>query len=265
VKLSWPKREAWPKVKPGWILLALLFLYSVVITSAWQRSRAVVQDQRVVISDLQEGGLAQAHAVEPVETEEETALEASAAEAGLWFPVAGAQLPQNPAYLPGAPRTYRQGVNQGFNFYSEDAGVPIPYGAPVIAAADGVVQRADLVYRELNPEEWQVLLADVADGADEAQLDILRGRQIVIETDDGLLLRYAHLSGIRPGISAGQRVYRGQVIGYVGNSGTTEGVRGSTQNARLHFEIWEADGSFFGEGMDEDALRVRAASLFVGP
>jgi murein DD-endopeptidase MepM/ murein hydrolase activator NlpD len=187
-------------------------------------------------------------------------------EDGLWFPVVGARLPQNPAYLPGAARPYRQGVNQGFNFYSDDAGVPIAYGTPVIAAADGTVRRADLVYREHSQEAWQALLAAVSErGADEAQLDSLRGRQIVLETDDGYLLRYAHLANIRPGIGTGVRVYRGQVIGFVGNSGTPEGVRGSTQGARLHFEVWEPEGSFFGEGLDEEALRVRAASLFVGP
>lgn len=234
-----------PGVKPGWILLLLLFIYSLVVTGMWLGAQAPVPAPEV---------------------EAPAPVVAAPQEEGLWFPVVGARLPQNPSYLPGAPRPYRRGVNQGFNFYSDDAGVPIPYGTPVIAAASGTVQRADVVYREPSAEEWQALLAAVADqGADDAQLNRLRGRQIVLETDDGYLLRYAHLANVRPGISAGTRVYRGQVLGYVGNSGTTEGVRGSTQGSRLHFEVWEPDGGFFGEDMDEETLRMRAASLFVGP
>jgi murein DD-endopeptidase MepM/ murein hydrolase activator NlpD len=245
---------SWPNVKPGWYVVALLFLYSLLVTLAWQRSEAAAQ--RTPANGAEPGELVATVA----------AGEVGGAPYGLWFPVVGARLPENPAYLPGAPRPYRQGVNQGFNFYSEDAGVPIVYGTPVVAAADGVISRADTVYRERTPEEWQALLAAVDEaGADDDQLDLLRGRQLVITTDDGRSLRYAHLSGIRPGIFVGQRVYRGQVVAYVGNTGTTEGVRGGSGGARLHFEIWQRDGTFFGEAMDEATLRLRAASLFVGP
>jgi len=187
------------------------------------------------------------------------------APAGLWFPVIGASVPRSEAYLPGAPRVYRNGVNQGFDFYSSDAGIPIPYGTPVVASANGVISRADNNYSELDQAAWDALLEEVeVNGATEEQLDRLRGRQIWLTTNDGRTLRYAHLSRIRPGIEEGQRVYRGQVIGYVGNSGTDDGVRGTSGGARLHFEIWEEE-QFFGEEMDSEELRVRAASLFVGP
>lgn len=241
--MSLPRGRTWPRIKLGWVLLVLLFLYSVIVTSAWLRAQS------------------QAGA-EP--SEPEAAIAAS--EAGLWFPIVGARLPQTASYLPGSPRAYRRGVNQGFDFHDGDVGVPVVYGTPVIAAARGTVVRADRLYRELNPEEWQALIASVGEtGADEAQLDRLRGRQIYLETDDGHLLRYGHLSAVRAGISAGTRVYRGQVIGFVGNSGTLDGVRDNERSARLHFEVWEPGGSFFGEGLDEQSLRLRAASLFVGP
>lgn len=34
---------SWPNVKPGWYVVALLFLYSLLVTLAWQRSEAAAQ------------------------------------------------------------------------------------------------------------------------------------------------------------------------------------------------------------------------------
>lgn len=183
---------------------------------------------------------------------------------GLWFPLPGASLPRDDAKLPGAPRGYRQGVLQGFDFYGDDAGIPVPYGAPVIASAAGTLLRVDHDYREPDRAAWQQLLQEVADGADEAQLDRLRGRQIWLRLDDGRVLRYAHLAGIRDGLQEGQRVYRGQVLGFVGNSGTDDGVAGTTHGARLHFQVWQGE-RFFGQELEPDAVRAAAAELFSGP
>jgi murein DD-endopeptidase MepM/ murein hydrolase activator NlpD len=60
-------------------------------------------------------------------------------------------------------------------------------------------------------------------------------------------------------------VYRGQVIGYVGNSGTDAGVAGGRDRARLRFELWPAEDEYFGEGLEPEQVRLEAASLFVGP
>lgn len=235
----------------------VLLIYSVIMTVAFQqRSSTLTQLRRnasMLAATSGEGDVA------------DTPAPTANAPEGLWFPVVGASVPRSEAYLPGAPRVYRNGVNQGFDFYSNDAGIPIPYGTPVVASAGGVISRADNNYSELDQAAWDALLEEVeVNGATEEQLDRLRGRQIWLTTDDGRTLRYAHLSRIRPGIEEGQRVYRGQVIGYVGNSGTDDGVRGTSGGARLHFEIWE-DEQFFGEEMNSEELRVRAASLFVGP
>lgn len=242
------------RVKPGWYVLVFLLIYSLSTTIALSRSNAALERYRV--SDVSD-------ATAPVA---QVTTGAPQAAIGLWFPVPGAGLPQTAAYLPNAPRPYRNGVNQGFDFYDGDAGIPIPYGAPVIASAAGTVVRADLTYSELSSGAWQQLLDAVSDaGADDEQLDRLRGRQVWIRTASGTLLRYAHLSEIEEGIEEGAEVYRGQVVGFVGNSGTDNGVRGNQSGARLHYEVWLSDDEFFGQGLDEISVRSSAASLFIGP
>jgi murein DD-endopeptidase MepM/ murein hydrolase activator NlpD len=47
----------------------------------------------------------------------------------------------------------------------------------------------------------------------------LGGRQIYVNATDGITYYYAHLSGYASGLSNGQRVSQGQVLGYVGSTG----------------------------------------------
>lgn len=55
------------------------------------------------------------------------------------------------------------------------------------------------------------------------------GRLIQIEHAEGISTRYGHLSAFA--VTGGQRVTRGQVIGYVGMSGRSTGPH-------LHYEVW---------------------------
>jgi murein DD-endopeptidase MepM/ murein hydrolase activator NlpD len=238
------------RIKPGWYLLALIALYAAAVT-------AVTIGQRSELSELR-----RRLETQPSRTSAQAA--APATSRALWFPLPSAEIPENPAHLPGSVRSYRRGVSQGFDFYDGDSGIPVPYGAAVIAAAPGTIVRVDDSFREADADEWRMLMEAVADGADDEELDRLRGRQVWLETDDGKTLRYAHLSAVRQGLSRGLRVERGTVLGYVGNSGTDEGVAGTRRGARLHFEVWEGD-SFFGEGMDAEEVRIAAVSLFTGP
>lgn len=49
----------------------------------------------------------------------------------------------------------------------------------------------------------------------------LGGIQVYIYADDGVTYYYAHLSGYAPGLSNGDRVERGQHVGYNGNTGNS--------------------------------------------
>jgi murein DD-endopeptidase MepM/ murein hydrolase activator NlpD len=79
-----------------------------------------------------------------------------------------------------------------------------PTGTPVLAAASGTVVGA-------APNAGY-------------------GNWIRIEHAQNLATVYGHLSAFAPGVSAGAKVQRGQVIGFVGNTGRSTG-------AHLHFEV----------------------------
>ena len=76
------------------------------------------------------------------------------------------------------------------------------YGHPIVAPADGVVT-----------------MTDTMGGY---------GKTIMISHGNGISTRYGHLSGFA--VAAGQHVQRGEVIGYVGESGRSTGPH-------LHYEV----------------------------
>jgi murein DD-endopeptidase MepM/ murein hydrolase activator NlpD len=78
-----------------------------------------------------------------------------------------------------------------------------PTGTPVYATADGVV----------------TTVKTLSDG---------HGRHIIIDHELGIETLYAHLS--RFNVSEGQKIKRGQLVGYVGNTGTSTAPH-------LHYEV----------------------------
>ncbi|HWG85776.1 MAG TPA: M23 family metallopeptidase [Deinococcales bacterium] len=228
------------RVRPGWYLLAALAFYALVTTLMLGGARSALDAERSRSQQLR------------------AQLEERSRE--LTWPLVGASPPASNDNLPGAARAYRKGVSQGFVFTGSDAGVPVVYGTPVVAAGDGRVSRADLQYRELTPADYAALLARVKGGAAEPDLDRLRGRQVWIVHPDGTTTRYGHLAHLAHGVAEGQDVRRGQVIAYVGNSGTAEATEGKTSNARLLFEVWR-EQRFLGDGLKGSELREQAGQL----
>jgi murein DD-endopeptidase MepM/ murein hydrolase activator NlpD len=177
---------------------------------------------------------------------------------GFAFPLAGACLPQGDQLMPNAPRPYRNGIHEGVDFYAVDNCTAIARGTPVLAAKAGRVIRADLDYHDLTPTE---LKRYEADPNTEEALDAFRGRQVWIEHEGGVVTRYAHLSGIAPGIRAGATVQRGQVVAYVGESGTPESVTDPGHEYHLHFEVRVGSG-YLGQGLPPAEVRRLYRELF---
>jgi murein DD-endopeptidase MepM/ murein hydrolase activator NlpD len=66
----------------------------------------------------------------------------------------------------------------------------------------------------------------------------LSGNLWKLDRADGTYYVYAHLSAFAPGLSVGSKVYRGQLIGYVGDTGNP-----GAGNYHLHFEIHPLGGA----------------------
>ncbi len=93
-------------------------------------------------------------------------------------------------------------LGTGEGEFHKGVDISAPLGTPIRATADGVVASAGM-----------------SNGY---------GREIVIDHGHGLKTLYGHMSGFN--VLAGQTVFRGQVIGYVGHSGRTTGNH-------VHYEV----------------------------
>ncbi|TFU25789.1 M23 family metallopeptidase [Thermus tengchongensis] len=226
--------------KPGHYLLLALALYSLVVTLGFS-----LRGRQLVGLRQEMGVLSQRAALAPE---------------GYVLPLPGACLPTRPENLPGAPRSYRKGVSAGFVFIQGDACVPVVRGMGVVAAQAGEVVRVDLDHKEPSPEEYQKLLEAVREGASPEQMDLLRGLEVWLRHPDGRITVYAHLQAPYPGLRVGKRVFRGDPIGYVGNSGLNGGA------PRLLFEVWEGEpdrSPFLFQGLPQEEL-LRQAKAFFG-
>jgi murein DD-endopeptidase MepM/ murein hydrolase activator NlpD len=131
------------------------------------------------------------------------------APSGLAIPVAGVR-PE------GLVNTFDEARGEGRH---DALDILAPRGTPVLAAADGVVlrlftsERGGLTIYQLGPDERTVYY-------------------------------YAHLDGYAEGLADGQRLARGEVIGYVGDTGNA-----APGNTHLHFAMWRiSDPADFWEG-----------------
>ena len=118
--------------------------------------------------------------------------------------------------------------------------------------------RVDSDYKELTLTELNQLQAN--SNTPEA-LDRFRGRQVWIDHGNGVVTRYAHLGGIAPGLNVGMTVSAGQLIAYVGESGTPESVNAPGTDNHLHFEV-RLGATYAGQGMPPAEVRRVYQSVF---
>ncbi len=182
----------------------------------------------------------------------------AAAPSGFIMPIAGGCLPKSDRLMPNAPRTYRKGTHEGIDFYDSDNCTKITRGTPVVAAKAGRVARADASYVDVTKKQVDAYLADPNT---EASLDQFRGRQVWVDHGGGVITRYCHLSGLAPGLAVGTTIPAGQLIGFVGESGTPSSVRNPGHEYHLHFELRVA-GAYLGRGLAPAHVRALYRSAF---
>lgn len=184
---------------------------------------------------------------------------------GFSYPIAGACLPSNDNLMPNAPREYRSGIHEGVDFYTGYNCVDVPVSAAVLAVKAGTVTRADNDFVEMTLDELNAILARTqAQGyTDAAALDKFRGRQVWIDHGNGIVSRYCHLAGIPDDIAEGTRVQAGDLVGFVGDSGTPEAVTDPGVEIHLHWEI-RVDDSFLGANLPAAEVRALYERLFSG-
>ena len=172
---------------------------------------------------------------------------------GFSMPIEGVQIPQRPERLPGAAREYRNGRHEGVDIFCA-------YGTPVLAAKDGYVLTVSANYHELS-QAFRDRLLNISHrlvSTPAEVTDILHGRRVIIDHGYAncrwVITVYSHLAKVEPNLEPGAFVKQGTIIGYVGNSGTSEA--GTDQGTHLHFEI-RVNDHYLGEGMSrEEAGRL---------
>ena len=182
---------------------------------------------------------------------------------GFIYPIAGACLPSVNELMPNAPRVYRNGIHEGVDFYPGQNCAVIGRATDVVAAKGGCVIRSDLTYTDLTPAELQVASANP--NTPEA-LDKYRGRQVWVDhgtcaARSGIVTRYAHLLSIAPGIVPGTTVTQGQLVAFVGESGTPESLSNPGREYHLHFELRVGE-SYLGKDLPPAQVRTLYQTLF---
>ena len=113
-------------------------------------------------------------------------------------------------------------------------------------------------HRGKDAVRWTVHLKDPTAAT---SVDQFRGRQVWIDHGAGVVTRYCHLSGIAPGMATDMDVTAGQLIAFVGESGTPSSTRQIGTQYHLHFEVRVGD-SYLGHGLPAKEVRPLYEELF---
>jgi LysM repeat protein len=111
--------------------------------------------------------------------------------------------------------TYGESRKYGSNRVHEGTDIFAAKGTPIYSATDGTVIR----------KGWSEL----------------GGWRLTIQTSEGIALYYAHMEKYADSIALGQKVKKGQLIGYVGNSGYGPVDTTGKFDPHLHFGMYDAN------------------------
>ena len=184
----------------------------------------------------------------------------------LILPCKGLSVPQKASRLPNAPRNYRAGIHRGIDFFSN-------WGTAVQSAADGIIIRSDLDFKEV-PANFRLELLNRAAKLDRTPSDIfnavLLGKAVVIDHGFDLfpgyrsITIYAHLSYINPKIKPGYQIKAGEIFAKTGNTGTRASTLGKRDESHLHWELILQDGQgeyYFGQSLTYEKLYLNYYKL----
>jgi len=163
---------------------------------------------------------------------------------GMLFPVPGHGLPNHVGVFPGARRLYRYGVHEGMDIFGP------AMGTAVRAVKDGVVVRTDANFVDMTAAKLDSVMAQCQreHRTSEKNEDLFRGCQVWIDHGNGMVTRYAHLERTNPALRLHEKIKRGELLGYVGVSGTGQNLPGRAKYPHLHFEIRLGD-KYLGWGL----------------
>ena len=166
----------------------------------------------------------------------------------LESPIEDAEVSTVESHLPGAPRAYRNGHHEGIDWYDYTTDVVIDTSTPILAQGEGEVIRADHDFEDYPSHEVRdqdLELAAESGFTPEYILDRLRGQQVWIQYERGVMIRFAHLDQIPEDLKVGDPVDSETVIGYVGNSGTSGALEGDGSGLHLHQDLLVYDTLFY--------------------
>ena len=155
-------------------------------------------------------------------------------------PIEGAEVSTVESHLPGAQRAYRNGYHEGIDWYDYTTEVVIDTSTPILAQGEGEVIRADHEVRNQDLE-----LAAESGFTPEYILDRLRGQQVWVQYERGVMIRFAHLDRLPQDLKVGDPVDAETVIGYVGNSGTSGALDRDGSGLHLHQDLLIYDTLFY--------------------
>lgn len=179
------------------------------------------------------------------------------------IPIENAFITKEEGQLPGASRDYRNGKHEGFDWYPGAIGTEITKETKVHPIYEGTIVRIDKNYTELEQEYRESLLEEAATRKNTSQetLDKLRGRQVWVQSKNGVLVHYAHLDSVNDKLEVGDQVKTDDWIGKVGNSGTSNGALGTNEDLHLHSDILVCGKNFWEYG-DINEMNLSLIEIF---
>lgn len=182
----------------------------------------------------------------------------------LQSPIKGATVDKIRSHLPGARRAYRNGFHEGMDWYGYSSGVTIDRSTPIYAMAKGEVIRADhhySGYSSIQERNEDLALAKSLEKTPIYMLDKLRGQQVWIQYENGVMARFAHMNSIEENITVGSQVDATTVIGYIGNSGTSGEVKKDNSELHLHLDLL-INGELFWKNLTQSEVVQVLEAIF---